>query len=69
MIDIFQKCSKYFKNFRVKKNLASQTNQQTIHNDVENQTTNLNKEFIIYANTWHYLKGSIRQYFNGCDLF
>ena len=50
MIDIFQKCSKYFKNFREKRNLASQTNQQTMHNDVQNQTTNLNKEFIIYAN-------------------
>ena len=54
MIDIFQKCSKYFKNFRVKKNLASQTNQQTIHNDVTNSNTKRQiktKEFMICANT------------------
>ena len=54
MIDIFQKCSKYFKNFRVKKNLASQTNQQTIHNDVTNFNRKRQiktKEFMIYANT------------------
>ena len=36
MIDIFQKCSKYFKNFRVKKNFVSQT-QIPIQNDKSNQ--------------------------------
>ena len=55
MINIFQKCSKYFKTFRVKKNLASQISQQTIHNDVTNSNTKRRiqkkKEFIIYANT------------------
>ena len=54
MIDIFQKCSKYLKNFRVKKNLARQTNQQTIHNDAANSNAKRQiktKEFIIYVNT------------------
>ena len=54
MIDIFQKCSKYFKNFRVKKNFVSQTNQQTLHNDVANSNTKRqikSKKFTIYANT------------------
>ena len=54
MIDIFQKYSKYLKTFRVKKSLASQSNQQTIHNDVANSNTKRQiktKEFIIFANT------------------
>ena len=55
MINIFQKCSKYFKTFRVKKNLASQISQQTIHNDITNSNKKKKKkkkkEFIIYANT------------------
>ena len=54
MIDTFLKCSKYFKNFRVKKNLASKSNQQAKHNDVINSKTKRQiktKEFIIYANT------------------
>ena len=54
MINIFQKCSKYFKNFRVQKNLATQTNQQTIHNDVTNSNAKQQiktKEFIIHVNT------------------
>ena len=54
MIDIFPKSLKYFKNFKVKKNLANQTDQQIIHNDVTNSNTKQQiktKEFIIYANT------------------
>ena len=72
MIDIIQKCLKYFYNFRVKKNLASQTNQQTIHNDLTNSNTKRQiktKEFIIYANTQYYLNRNIKQYFNVCNLF
>ena len=72
MIDIFQKYSKYLKTFRVKKSLASQSNQQTIHNDVANSNTKRQiktKEFIIFANTWYYLKRNIKQYFNVCNLF
>ena len=44
---------KIFQKLRVKKNLASQTNQQTIHNHVGNSNTEQKiktKEFIIYAN-------------------
>ena len=54
IIDIFQNCGKYFKNFRTKKDLASQTNQQTIHNGVINSNAKRQintKELIIYANT------------------
>ena len=72
MIDIIQKCLKYFYNFRVKKNLESQTNQQTIHNDLTNSNTKRQiktKEFIIYANTQYYLNRNIKQYFNVCNLF
>ena len=72
MIDIIQKCLKYFYNFRVKMNLESQTNQQTIHNDLTNSNTKRQiktKEFIIYANTQYYLNRNIKQYFNVCNLF
>ena len=70
MIDIIQKCLKYFYNFRVKKNWASQTNQQTIHNDVTNSNAKQQiktKEFIIHVNTWCYLERNIKQYFEVCN--
>ena len=69
MIDIFEKCSKYFKNFRVKTNLTSQTNQQTIKNNVTNSNT---KQQIKNKRIYHlckYLKRNIKQYFNVCHLF
>ena len=72
MIKIFQKCSKNFKNFREKKNSASQTNQNTIQNDVTNSNTKRQiktKEFIFNANTWYYLKRNLKQYFDVCNLF
>ena len=72
MIKIFQKCSKNFKNFREKKNSASQTNQNTIQNDVTNSNTKRRiktKEFIFNANTRYYLKRNLKQYFDVCNLF
>ena len=70
MINMFQKCSKYFKNFRVQKNLATQTNQQTVHNDVTNSNAKQQiktKEFIIHVNTWCYLERNVKQYFEVCN--
>ena len=48
------KMFKIFQKLRVKKNLASQTNLQAIHDDVANSNKKRKiktKEFVIYANT------------------